>query len=101
MELFSSENPAREIVKRYCEILDNSTILSIESLFTDSLLIKVTQYEYEQTFSQKEYEEWLKWDFVFRQTFELNGKTSPRTQGIDPRPGNEWRNELLMSYKSL
>lgn len=58
----------REIVKRYCEILDNSTILSIESLFTDSLLINVTQYEYEQTFSQKEYEEWLKWDFVFRQT---------------------------------
>ena len=60
-----------EIAKRYYKILDNSDISAINTLLTDSLLTRETEYDYEQTFSLKEYTEWLKWDSVFEPSYEV------------------------------
>ena len=57
------------IAKKYYEILDKSNVSEIETLLTDSLWTKET--EYEQKFSKKEYVEWLKWDSVFEPTYEI------------------------------
>lgn len=61
-----------EIAKQYYEILDNSDDSGIVALLTDSLLTKETEYDYEQTFSLKEYVEWLKWDAVFEPTYKIH-----------------------------
>jgi len=60
-----------EIAKKYYEILDKSNVSEITTLLTDSLLTKETEYDYEQTFSKKEYIEWLKWDSVFDPTYKI------------------------------
>ncbi|WP_303318799.1 hypothetical protein Q4Q34_04910 [Flavivirga abyssicola] len=60
-----------EIVKKYYEVLDKSNVSGIETLLTDSLLTRETEYDYEQTFSKKEYVEWLKWDSVFDPTYKI------------------------------
>ena len=43
-----------EIAKKYYKVLDKSNVSGIETLMTDSLLTKETEYNYEQTFSKKE-----------------------------------------------
>ncbi len=60
-----------EIAKEYYNILDKSNVSGIETLLTDSLLTKETEYDYEQTFTKKEYVEWLKWDSVFEPTYKI------------------------------
>nr|WP_299175161.1 hypothetical protein [uncultured Allomuricauda sp.] len=60
-----------EIAKRYYEALSTSDTVEIASLLTDSLLTKETEYDYEQTFTKKEYVEWLKWDAVFEPTYKV------------------------------
>ena len=60
-----------EIVKDYYEILDKSNISEIENFLTDSLLTKETEYDYEQTFTKKEYFEWMEWDSVFDPTYKI------------------------------
>lgn len=60
-----------KIAKRYYEALDTSDTSKIASLLTDSLHTKETEYDYEQTFTKKEYVEWLKWDAIFEPTYEV------------------------------
>ena len=61
-----------EIAKQYYKALDNSDSAVMNILLTDSLLTKETDYDYEQTFSKKEYiKEWLKWDSVFNPTYKV------------------------------
>lgn len=60
-----------EIAKQYYKALDTSDTTAIALLLTDILLTKETQYKYEQTFSQKEYVEWVKWDAVFDPTYKI------------------------------
>jgi len=60
-----------EIAKKYYKVLDKSNVSGIETLLTDSLLTKETEYNYEQTFSKKEYVEWLQWDSVFKPTYKI------------------------------
>lgn len=60
-----------EIAKKYYKVLDNSDDSEIAALLTDSLLTKETESGYEQTFSLKEYVEWLKWDSTFDPTYEI------------------------------
>ncbi len=72
----SCKNPEKEtdrlgIAKNYYEALDKSNVSGIESLLTDSLLTKETEYDYEQTFLKNEYIEWLKWDSVFDPTYKI------------------------------
>jgi len=65
------ENNKLNIAKQYYKVLDNSYNSEIETLLTDSILTKETEYNYEQIFSLKEYVEWLKWDSVFDPTYEF------------------------------
>ncbi|WP_461587788.1 hypothetical protein [Winogradskyella sp.] len=60
-----------EIAKQYYDVLDKSDISGIDTLLTDSLLTRETEYDYEQTFSKTEYVEWLKWDAVFNPTYKI------------------------------
>lgn len=60
-----------EIAKKYYEVLCNSSVSGIIPFLTDSLLTKENEYDYEQTFSLKEYVEWLKWDSVFDPTYQI------------------------------
>ncbi|WP_394751272.1 hypothetical protein [Spongiimicrobium salis] len=60
-----------ELAKRYYEALDTSDRMEMAKLLTDSLLTRETEYDYEQTFSQEEYLEWLKWDSVFGPAYEI------------------------------
>lgn len=59
------------IAKKYYKALDTSDYSEITLLLTDSLVTKETEYDYEQTFSLKEYVEWLSWDAVFDPTYEI------------------------------
>lgn len=80
-----------EIAKKYYKILDKSDVSGIETLLTDSLLTKETEYDYEQTFSKKEYVEWLKWDSVFEPTYKIleigqeNGTVKAKISKTDKR----------------
>ncbi|TWO30408.1 hypothetical protein E1J38_014735 [Seonamhaeicola sediminis] len=80
-----------EIAKKYYEVLDKSNVSGIETLLTDSLLTKETEYDYEQTFSKKEYVEWLKWDSVFKPTYKIleigqeNGTVKAKISKTDKR----------------
>ncbi|WP_438423283.1 hypothetical protein [Aquimarina macrocephali] len=80
-----------EIAKQYYKALDNSDDSGIVTLLTDSLLTKEREYDYEQTFSLKEYVEWLKWDSVFDPTYEIlqieleNGIVKAKISKIDKR----------------
>ncbi|RAJ12256.1 hypothetical protein [Arenibacter echinorum] len=60
-----------EIAKKYYRALDNSDNTEIGLLLADSLVTKETEYDYEQTFTLKEYVEWLKWDAVFDPTYQI------------------------------
>ncbi|MBL7471211.1 hypothetical protein [Robertkochia sediminum] len=76
---------------KYYEVLDQSDISGIETLLTDSLLTKETEYDYEQTFSKEEYMEWLKWDSVFEPTYKIleiaqvNGTVTAKISKTDRR----------------
>ncbi|WP_407264571.1 hypothetical protein [Tenacibaculum maritimum] len=80
-----------EIAKKYYKVLDKSNVSGIETLLTDSLLTKETEYDYEQTFSKKEYVEWLKWDSVFKPTYKIlkigqeNGTVKAKISKTDKR----------------
>jgi hypothetical protein len=86
-----SEVDKLEIAKAYYEVLDKSNVSGIETLLTDSLLTKETGYDYEQTFSKKEYVEWLKWDSVFEPTYKIleirqeNGTVKAKISKTDKR----------------
>ncbi len=60
-----------QLAKHYYKVLDNSDHTEIKTLLTDSLLTRETEYDYEQTFSLKEYEEWLQWDALFEPTYNI------------------------------
>lgn len=61
-----------KIAKQYYKALDNSDSALMNTLLTDSLFTKEIDYDYEQTFSKKEYiEDWLKWDSVFNPTYKI------------------------------
>lgn len=60
-----------EIAKQYYKILDDSDHSGIEAILSDSLLTRETESNYEQTFSLKEYIDWLKWDSVFNPTYQI------------------------------
>ena len=94
--LFSCKNSERrinklEIARNYYEVLDKSNVPGIETLLTDSLLTKETEYDYEQTFSKEEYVEWLKWDSVFEPTYKIleireqNGTVKATVSKMDKR----------------
>ena len=80
-----------EFAKNYYEVLDKSNVSGIETLLTDSLLTKETEYDYEQTFSKKEYVEWLKWDSVFEPSYKIleigqeNGTVKAKISKTDKR----------------
>lgn len=79
------------IAKKYYEVLVKSNSSEIETLLTDSLLTKETEYDYEQKFSKKEYVEWLKWDSVFEPTYKIleieqeNGNVKAKISKTDKR----------------
>lgn len=60
-----------KIAKQYYTALDNSDDSEIVTLLTDSIVVRETEYDYEEVFSQKGYVEWLKWDSVFNPTYEI------------------------------
>lgn len=80
-----------EIAKKYYEVLDTSNVSGIETLLTDSLLTKETEYYYEETFSKNDYVQWLKWDSVFDPTYKIlkiekeNGTVKARISKTDKR----------------
>ncbi len=59
------------IVKNYYNALNTSNDTVLPGLLTDSLMTKESAYNYEQTFSLKEYIEWMKWDAVFDPTYKI------------------------------
>jgi len=94
--IISCENSETEfdqlkIAQKYYEILDQSDPSRIEALLTDSLLTSETEYDYTQTFSQKEYIEWIKWDSVFEPTYKIleigkeNGAVKAKISKTDKR----------------
>lgn len=59
------------IAKQYYKVLDNSNHSEISNLLTDSIVIKESDYNYEENFSKKGYIEWMKWDSVFDPTYKI------------------------------
>ncbi len=58
-----------EIAKQYYKVLDNSDYSEITVWFGDSLITK--EGGYVQSYSQREYLEFLKWDSVFDPSYEI------------------------------
>ena len=66
------KNDRLEIAKQYYRALDTSDGLQMKGLLSDSLVVKQTEYDYEQAFTKEEYiGKWLKWDSVFHPTYEV------------------------------
>ena len=90
-KISEKETDILDIAKRYYEVLDKSYVPGIEALLSDSLLTKETEFNYEQTFSKKEYVEWLKWDSVFEPTYKIleigkeNGTVKAKISKMDKR----------------
>ena len=74
--IYSCKNSEKQIdklgiAKNFYHALDQSDHSSIAELLTDSLRTVEADYNYEQTFSQNDYIEWVKWDAVFEPTYEI------------------------------
>jgi len=60
-----------EIAKNYYRYLDNSDDAGMITLLGDGIVIRESEDDYEERFSQKRYIEWLKWDSVFDPTYKI------------------------------
>ena len=61
-----------DIANTYYEALSNSNGEALKPLLSDTLYTKELDYDYEETFSKKQYlENWLKWDAMFDPTYEV------------------------------
>lgn len=90
------KNPKKEIsnldiAKQYYKVLDNSETSIISSLVSDSIVIIESEYNYVETLSNAGYFEWLRWDSVFKPTYnvlqieEENGMVKAKISKIDKR----------------
>ena len=59
------------IAKQYYQVLDHSDDVGVASLLSDSIVIRESEYDYQETFTPEEYVEWMKWDAVFDPTYEI------------------------------
>ena len=60
-----------EIAKQYYRALDSSDDSGIVTVLSDSIVIRESEYDYEEKFSKKGYVEWLKWDALFGPTYKI------------------------------
>jgi len=60
-----------QIAQQYYNALDKSDASAIESLMADTILMRETEYDYEEVFTLDRYVEWLKWDSVFDPAYEI------------------------------
>jgi len=60
-----------ELAKRYYKFLDSSDASSMLTLLGDSIVIRESEDNYEERFSQKGYTDWLEWDAVFKPTYKI------------------------------
>ena len=60
-----------EIAKKYYKFLDSSDVSRMATLLGDSIVIRESEDDYEENFSQKAYIEWLEWDSVFDPTYKI------------------------------
>ena len=60
-----------EIAKQYYMVLDDSDTSLITTLLNDSIVIRESEYDYQETFSAKGYATWLQWDSVFDPTYKI------------------------------
>ena len=60
-----------EIAKQYYKALDNSDTFLIGNLVNDTIVIRESEYDYQETFSAKGYATWLQWDSVFDPTYKV------------------------------
>ena len=60
-----------EIAKQYYKALDDSETSSKPTLLKDSIVIRESEYDYQETFSAKGYATWLQWDSVFDPTYKI------------------------------
>ncbi|WP_109301229.1 hypothetical protein [Aquimarina sp. AU474] len=64
-------NDKLEIAKQYYNILNNSDHSGIRTILGDSIVIRESESDYQESFSQKRYVEWLEWDSVFEPTYKI------------------------------
>ena len=80
-----------EIANRYYRALNNSDESQMAALLLDSIVIRESDYDYQEVFSSKGYVQWLQWDAVFDPTYEVleieqsNGTVKARISKIDKR----------------
>ena len=78
-----------EIAKQYFKVLDNSDYSKMSDWFADSLT--TIEGEYKQTYSKRDYLEFLKWDSVFDPNYEIlvieqnNGIVKAKISKMDKR----------------
>jgi len=60
-----------EIAKKYYGFLNNSDDAGMITVLGDSIVIRESEDDYQENFSQKRYTEWLKWDSVFDPTYKI------------------------------
>lgn len=80
-----------EIARQYYEVLDHSDDSKIAGLLSDSIVIRESDYDYQEVFSLSGYIQWLEWDAVFNPTYEVlqieksNKMVKVRISKIDDR----------------
>ena len=68
---FEKEIDKLEIAKQYYKALDDSDTSFIGNLVNDSIVIRESEYDYQESFSVKGYATWLQWDSVFDPTYKV------------------------------
>ena len=80
-----------EIAQEYYRVLDESDEIGLMPLLADSILTKETEYNYEYTYAQRDYMQWLKWDSAFEPTYKVlemveeNDRVKVRVSKMDKR----------------
>ena len=78
--------------KKYFIALNESSSSKINDLISDSLLMKIPNYDYKVAYSKNDYiEKWLKWDSVFQPSYKIlalheeNGNVNATISKADQR----------------
>lgn len=85
------KNSKLEIVQKYYKALNNSNETEMVALISNNIIIRESESNYQEEFSQKKYAEWLKWDSVFNPTYKIleieleNNVVKTKVSKIDKR----------------
>ncbi|MGJ8593546.1 MAG: hypothetical protein ACSHXF_13425 [Aquaticitalea sp.] len=60
-----------DMAKQFYQALDTSDTVKMIDLLSDRIVVRESEYDYEETFTKNRYIEWLTWDSVFDPSYKI------------------------------